>query len=198
MSRIKLITLLVSVIVILIGFGGYLIINKNSFESTQGTADIGGDFTLVNHDNETVSQASYKGMKTLMFFGFTNCPDVCPAELSNIATALEKIDAKRLENFKVIFVSLDPEYDKPAVIKAYIKAFNDDFIGLTGNAEQIKQIADAYRVYYKKVEHKNSATGYMIEHRAYSYLMDENNKYLAHISADSGVDTIVKMLRELL
>lgn len=200
MSRTKLISALVALLVLLLGAGFYIISQKNAVSQgyTTTSALIGGDFTLLDHDGKTVTQDTYKGKKKLIFFGFTNCPAVCPTELYNIASTLDELGEEAAKNIQVLFVSIDPETDTPELMKEYVTAFHDDFIGLTGSVEQIAKVAKAYRIYYAKIPEEDSEIGYTMDHSAYSYFMDENNQYLTHLSPNSAIEEMTKALREFL
>ncbi|NRA86657.1 MAG: SCO family protein [Rhizobiales bacterium] len=196
MSRTKLITLLATFMLVLIGLAAYILTLDKTQKSVTTSALIGGDFTMVDHHGATVTQDSYKAFKTLIFFGFTNCPAVCPTELANFATAIDELGEEKTKNLKLLFVTIDPEYDTPERMKEYVEYFSDDFIGLTGSIDQVSKIAKAFRVYYAKVSDEDSALKYTMDHSAYTYLMDENNQYLTHISPNSEVEDMVNKLKE--
>src|SRR5262245_44144028 len=99
---------------------------------TSGTALVGGPFTLVGTDGKTVTDQDFRGRYMLVFFGFTHCPDICPAELQMVAEALDKLGDKANEVVP-IFISVDPERDTPEVLAAYVKSFGPKFVGLTGS-----------------------------------------------------------------
>lgn len=199
MSKTKVITSLVAILVILVGAGLYVSFTPKLFDKPVATsASIGGDFTLVDHHGKIVTQDDYKGIKKIIFFGFTNCPAVCPTELYNIATSMEEIGAENAKKFQVLFVSIDPEYDTPERMKEYVTAFDDRFIGLVGDVAQTSKIAKAFRIYYAKVPVKDSELGYTMDHSAYTYIMDENNNYLAHMSPNSEIEDMVKILKKFL
>lgn len=199
MSRTKLIAALVSFIVILMGAFIYIYQSQpKAYQTSTTSALIGGDFTLVDHNGKTVTQDNYKGVKKLVFFGFTNCPAVCPTELYNIASALDEMGADKAKNLQVLFISIDPEQDTPELMKEYVTAFHDDFIGLTGSVEQVSKAAKAYRIYYAKIPEEDSEIGYTMDHSAYTYLMDENNQYLTHLAPNSEIEDMIKKISEYL
>lgn len=196
MSRTKLISGLVALLILLIGVGGYLFYTgPKGYEQATTSALIGGDFTLLDHNGKTVSQDDYKGKKKLVFFGFTNCPAVCPTELYNISAALDELGAEKSKNLQVLFISIDPEQDTPERMKEYVTAFHDDFIGLTGSVKQIAKAAKAYRIYYAKIPEEDSEIGYTMDHSAYTYLMDENNQYLTHLAPNSEIADMVAKIK---
>ncbi|MBB6306584.1 SCO family protein [Xanthobacter tagetidis] len=146
----------------------------------QGVAAVGGPFTLVDQNGATVTEASLKGKPTLIFFGFTHCPDVCPTalfEMSEIFAALGP-DANRLQAF---FVSVDPERDTPEVLKSYLGSFAPQLRGLSGTPEQVEAIKKAYRVYSRKVP--LTGDDYTMDHTAVVYLMDKTGIFAAPFNA---------------
>jgi protein SCO1/2 len=147
---------------------------------TSGTALVGGPFTLVGTDGKTVTDQDFRGKYMLVFFGFTHCPDICPAELQMVAEALDRLGDKANEVVP-IFISVDPERDTPEVLAAYVKSFGPKFVGLTGSPDQIAAAAKAYRVSYTKFENKDSPGNYSVDHSALLYLMDPQGRYLTHI-----------------
>ena len=137
---------------------------------------IGGPFQLVDQDGKAVTDKSLPGKPTLIFFGFTHCPDVCPTALFEISEILRVMgkDASRVNAF---FVSVDPDRDTPAIMKDYIASFDPNLKALTGNPEAVAKIVSAYRVYAKKVPLKDG--DYTMDHTALIYLMDRNGRFVA-------------------
>lgn len=158
-----------------------------------GQALIGGPFTLVDHEGETVTQRNFRGTHMLVFFGFTHCPDVCPTKLSHIASVMDRL-GPLAEEVTPVFISVDPERDTPERMADYVSNFDADIVGLTGTPEQVKRAAKAFRVYYAKVE-MDSATGYLMDHSAFTYLMDENGDYVTHFAYGDSVENMTERLR---
>jgi protein SCO1 len=146
---------------------------------TKGEALIGGPFTLVDASGSTVTEKNYAGKNMLIFFGFTHCPDICPTALLIVKNTLDRLGSKA-KNIVPIFITLDPERDTPDVMGRYVKNFGNRFVGLTGTPEQIKKVADEYKVYYQKVEDKDSGLGYVVDHSGFLYLMGPDGKYVTH------------------
>ena len=140
------------------GAGVLLVANPQGGQPVQssGAALIGGPFSLVGADGKPVTDRDFRGRYMLIFFGFTHCPDICPAELQVIAQALEQLGDKA-KTVVPIFITLDPERDTPEAMANYVKSFGPNFVGLTGSPEAIAAAAKAYRVAYSQVENKNSA-----------------------------------------
>ncbi|MBN9601224.1 MAG: SCO family protein [Afipia sp.] len=139
-------------------------------------AAIGGPFQLVDQSGQTVTEKNLQGRPSIIFFGFTHCPDVCPTslfEMSEVLRAMGK-DADRVNAF---FVSVDPERDTPAAMKDYLSSFDPHLKGLTGDAKDIAKMTTAYRVYAKKVPLKDG--DYTMDHTALIYLMDRDGRFVA-------------------
>ena len=164
---------------------------------SSGTALVGGPFSLVGADGKTVTDTDFRGSYMLVFFGFTHCPDICPAELQVIAQALDKLGDKG-KKVVPVFITLDPERDTPQAMADYVKSFGPNFVGLTGSPEAMAAAAKAYRVAYAKVENKDSAGGYSVDHSALVYLMDPDGKYVTHFSYGTVADELAEKLNKIL
>jgi len=164
-----------------------------------GTALIGGSFTLVDQNGKTVTDRDFRGKYMLIFFGFTHCPDICPAELQVMSAALDALGPKA-DDVVPIFVTLDPGRDTPEAVGAYVKNFGKTFVGLTGSPTAIANAANAYRVAYQKFEYKDKDGnyGYSIDHAALVYLMDKDGKYLVHFSYGSPATKMTETMRRYL
>jgi protein SCO1/2 len=166
---------------------------------TTGTALIGGPFTLVDQNGKTVTDRDFRGKNMLIFFGFTHCPDICPAELQVMSAALEALGPKA-DDVVPIFVTLDPGRDTPEAVGAYVKNFGKTFVGLTGSPTAIANAANAYRVAYQKFEYKDKDGnyGYSIDHSALVYLMDKDGKYLVHFAYGTPATKMTETMRRYL
>ena len=141
-----------------------------------GQATVGGPFSLTDQNGQPITEAALKGKPTLIFFGFTHCPDVCPTalfEMSEIFNALGP-DASKAQAF---FVSVDPERDTPDVLKSYVSSFSPQIVGLSGTPEATEQIKREFRVYSRKVPLKDG--DYTMDHTAVVYLMDKEGNFVA-------------------
>jgi cytochrome oxidase Cu insertion factor (SCO1/SenC/PrrC family) len=163
-----------------------------------GKALVGGPFTLIDDKGKTVTEKDYSGRYTLVFFGFTSCPDICPAGLQLISAALENLGPKA-DRITPIFVSIDPERDTPAKIGAYVKNFNSRIVGLTGTPPQVDAIAKAYKVYYKKVANEGGPPGdYTMDHTSIIYLMNPEGEFVTHFTPTTTVDEMTAKLDKVL
>jgi protein SCO1/2 len=136
---------------------------------------IGGPFQLVDTSGRTVDQDVLKGKWSVVFFGFTHCPDICPTTLFEMAQ-VEPLLGARADRVQTVFISVDPDRDTAAQVKAYVAndAFPKRLMGLTGSAAQVDVAAKAYRVFYKKV---GEGADYQVNHAAYSYLMNPKGRF---------------------
>lgn len=160
-----------------------------------GQAAIGGPFVLTDQNGRSVTEATLKGKPSAVFFGFTQCPEVCPTTLSELSGALKDLgpDADRLN---VVFVTIDPERDTVPLLKDYVGNFDPRIIALTGSPEAIERTARAFRVYYKKVP--TSGSDYTMDHSTFTYLMDADWKYADLIGYGLPREKVLKKLKALL
>jgi protein SCO1 len=166
--------------------------------ATSGKALIGGPFTLVGRDGKPVTDQAFRGKYMLVFFGFTHCPDICPAELQVMAAALDELGPKANEVIP-IFITLDPERDTPKVVADYVANFSPRFVGLTGSPEQVAEAAKAYRVVYSKFQEEGAKPDdYSVDHSALVYLMGKNGEYLTHFAYGTPVAKLTETLRSYL
>ena len=165
--------------------------------ATMGKAQVGGPFTLTDQSGKTVTDADFRGKYLLVYFGFTNCPDVCPTGLQVIAQVLDQLGPKA-DRITPVFISLDPERDTPQALAEYVKAFHPKLIGVTGSLDQVADVARAYRVYFKKVKDDKSTAGYTLDHTSIIYVMDPKGEFVAHFTHATAVDAIVSRLQKML
>ncbi|KAD5317811.1 hypothetical protein E3N88_17757 [Mikania micrantha] len=155
-----------------------------------GKAAIGGPFNLVDHNGKSVTEKDFKGKWTLIYFGFTHCPDICPDELLKLAAAIDKIKGKAGLEIVPVFISVDPERDTVEQVHEYVKEFHPKLIGLTGDPDEIKKAARAYRVYYMKTEEEGS--DYLVDHSIIMYLMDPNMEFVKFFGKNNDVDALTE------
>jgi protein SCO1/2 len=156
---------------------------------------IGGPFRLVDQNGQTVTDADLKGKWALVYFGFTHCEDTCPTVLNNLARALDQLGPER-DRVREVFITVDPERDTPAVLKAYVERFSAPILALTGTPEAVAEAAKGYRVYFKK--HPTEGGNYDVDHSSVVYVMDPSGKFAGSLlDADTPGDVAAK-LRKLL
>ncbi len=155
---------------------------------------LGKDMALVDTAGQPRTLADYDGKVKVVFFGFTQCPDVCPTALAEMAQVMQKLgpDADKVQ---VIMVTVDPERDTPEVLREYVGAFDKRFVGLTGNAEQIKQTASSFKVYYAKSPRADG--DYSMDHTAAFYLLDAKGESRVLLNNTAGVDVLTHDIKAL-
>ena len=135
-------------------------------------ADIGGDFTLKDQYNNKFTLSDSSKVK-IVFFGFLNCPDICPTTLTEVANLLKKLEGLS-KNIDPIFITVDPTRDTPELLKNYLSFFDERIIGLTGTQEEIEKVSNQYHVYYS-YQNKGKVEDYTVNHTANMYFVDEKN-----------------------
>jgi protein SCO1/2 len=165
-------------------------------QQVTGKALIGGAFTLTDNTGKRVTDQDFHGKYTLVFFGFTSCPDICPAGLQLIAGALQKLGTKA-QLITPIFISVDPQRDTPEKLAAYVKNFDPRLVGLTGAPEEIAAVAKAYKVYYAKVPSKERPDDYTMDHTSIIYVMDPKGEFVTHFTPSTSVDDMAAKLDKI-
>ena len=158
---------------------------------------IGGAFTLVDQDGRAVTERSFHGTPVLLYFGFTSCPDVCPTDLARVARIAQRVRNLGGPRLTPVFVSIDPARDTPAKMKAYVRLFGTDVVGLTGTPAQIATITDRYHVYVKKVPTAQPGQ-YMMDHSTFLFLLDGTGRYVDHFGRSTDeAQVAARILAEL-
>ena len=160
-----------------------------------GTATIGGPFRLTDQDGHPRSDADFRGRFMLVYFGYSFCPDVCPTTLAVMANALDKLGPMR-RAVAPVFVTVDPARDTPAVLKAYLKSFGPDFVGLTGSTADIAAAEKAYRVFARR--HPLPGGTYAMDHSSEIVLMGPDGRFVAYYEEDVGPDALAADLKRRL
>jgi protein SCO1/2 len=156
---------------------------------------IGGDFNLIDQNGKAFSSDQLKGKLSLIYFGFTYCPDVCPTSLQKITEVINTTDKYRID-VTPVFITIDPQRDTSELLKEYLGHFHPKFIGLTGTPEEIKKAADKFKVYYARSSSTDpSNSNYMLDHTSFCYLMDKKGKYMKHFYLNSTAEEIIDYIR---
>lgn len=158
---------------------------------------IGGNFSLTDHNGQHFDLASQHGKAVLIFFGYTSCPDACPTTLSKLASVYRRLgdDAKHV---KTLYISVDPQRDTPAVLKADLASFQIDALGLTGTKAEIDKVVDMYGAAYEIVPEPNSAAKYSVAHSTTLYVLDAAGRVRITFPYDATVGEIIGGLRAIL
>jgi len=155
-----------------------------------GGAAIGGDFSLTDETGNLVTREDVITKPTLVYFGYTYCPDFCPQDAANIARAADLLETQDLD-VGLVFITIDPERDTPEVLAEYTQNFHDDMIGLTGSAQQVEDAAKGYKVYYAK-SNDPSYSEYLMAHSTFTYLVDAAGEYIVHFSHNTPPEVIAE------
>ena len=156
---------------------------------------IGGEFTLTDHNGNEFNSNTMKGKLSLVYFAFTFCPDICPTSLQKITNVLTTLDKYQID-VSPVFITVDPSRDTQELLKEYLGHFHPKLLGLTGTEEEIREVADLYKVFYARADGADKAgNNYMLDHSSFVYLMDKNGKYLKHFYMTSTAEEIIEFIR---
>jgi len=193
-----LISLLSTLLIWLIFFWTPATTPENSAHKalTLSSTPIGGDFS-VEIQNKDLALSDLRGQVVLLYFGYTQCPDICPTNLSLMAQALNQMSQAELAKVKGLFVSVDPERDNTTRLEEYVKYFHANIIGATAEKDKIDTITKMYGAAYRIVK-GDSAMGYTVDHSSYTYVIDQKGKLRYTLEHATPSDKILKVVRELL
>jgi protein SCO1/2 len=167
------------------------------FQNTDLTgASFGKDFALTDHTGKPRTMADFKGKVVIMFFGYTQCPDVCPTTMAEMSAVMKEL-GPQAEQVQVLFVTVDPERDTQQLLAEYVPAFDRRFLGLRGTAEQTAAVGKEFKVLYSKVPGKEPGS-YSMDHTAASYVFDKQGKIRLLIRPGQGPASAVHDLKLLL
>jgi cytochrome oxidase Cu insertion factor (SCO1/SenC/PrrC family) len=160
---------------------------------------VGGPFELIDHTGKPRTSSDFRGQLMLVYFGFTYCPDICPTDLQEIGLTLDKLGTEA-DGVQPLFITIDPERDTAQHLAEYVPMFHPRLIGLTGSADAIRKAADAYKVYYARVDPPKESVKqdngyYTVDHTAYIYLMDREGNYLGFFPPGTSADRMVEIIR---
>jgi protein SCO1 len=177
--------------------------DEQSKIQSYGKPMVGGPFTLTNHLGETVSSESFKGKFMMIYFGFTNCPDICPDELDKMGNVLDLLTPLDSVSSRVepIFITCDPSRDTPEVIKEYLAEFHPRMIGLTGPFKEVEKTAKSYRVYFSapppsgKSFDPDATDDYLVDHSIFIYFMDPSGEFLDAFGKNQSAEDVATQIR---
>lgn len=170
---------------------------KPTFNAVDITgADYAKDFSLTDASGRARTMADFRGKVVVLFFGYAQCPDVCPTTMSEMAQVKQQLGSDG-DKLQVLFVTVDPERDTPEVMKAYMGAFDPSFVALIPTPEQLPALAKDYKVYYKKVDGK-TPTSYSMDHSAASFVYDPQGRLRLYMRYGAGVPAMVDDIKALL
>jgi protein SCO1 len=170
---------------------------NSAFKNTDLTGlGYASDFALIDHHGNPRTLADFKGKAVLVFFGFMNCPDVCPTTMAEMANVMQQL-GPQAEKVQVLFITVDPERDTPELLAKYVPAFDPRFIGLTGDKAAIEKVAKEFKVFYQKVPGKEPGS-YSMDHTAGSYVFDPQGRIRLFVRHGQGGEPIAHDLKVLL
>jgi protein SCO1/2 len=170
---------------------------NTAFKNTDVTGlGYANDFALIDHTGKQRTLADFKGKAVLVFFGFMNCPDVCPTTMAEMAGVMKELGAEA-DRVQVLFITVDPERDTPELLAKYVPAFDPRFLGLTGDKAAIEKVAKEFRVFYQKSPGKEPGS-YSMDHTAGSYVFDPQGRVRLFVRHGQGGEPIVHDLKVLL
>ncbi len=183
---------------VLLLFALVIWIDRDVHEPTEQVVSdvIQPEFDLVSHTGAAVSDKTFQGDWLLVFFGFTNCPDICPTTLAEMAAVMEEL-GEDAEDVQPLFVSVDPERDDPEALAEYVGAFHPSIVGLTGEQDAIARAAENFRAYHEKIPAKEGG-GYSVAHSSVTYLVSPEGRFVRVYSYGTPADEIVDDLRQRL
>jgi protein SCO1/2 len=162
----------------------------NANRQSQPNLGIGGPFRLINQEGVEVSERDFLGRPSLVFFGYTHCPDICPTKLLEVSEIFRALGADKKIN--ALFMTIDPERDTPALLKDYLSSFDPRIVGLTGTSEAIAAAEKTFRVYARKVE--TGEGSYSMDHTALVYLMDRQGRFISVFNTEQDPQAAARAL----
>ncbi|GAA6005498.1 SCO family protein [Rhodotorula paludigena] len=156
-----------------------------------GRPKIGGPFQLTDQNGNTFSDKDLLGKWSMVYFGFTNCPDICPEELDKMTTVVESISKSHKTDILPVFITCDPARDDVKAVKTYVKDFHPSLVGLTGPYDDIKKTCKAYRVYFSTPPNAKPTDDYLVDHSIFFYLMDPRGKFVDAFGRSMGAPDVV-------
>ncbi|KZV62549.1 SCO1 protein [Peniophora sp. CONT] len=161
-----------------------------------GRANIGGPFEMTTHEGKVFNERDLLGKWSLIYFGFTNCPDICPEELDKMTDAINILDKKYGPIMQPIFISVDPARDTIPQMARYVGDFHPRMIGLTGSYETAKKVCKAYRVYFSTPPNTKATDDYLVDHSIYFYFMDPDGKFVDAFGKSTSVEQVVERVEK--
>ena len=182
--------------VISTGVGLYVLDDSDEPVSPFSRMDFGGDFLLYN-GNDEVRLSDYHGKVVMIFFGYTSCPDICPATMATLSAALKKLDDDEVAKVQVLFISVDPERDTVDSLNSYTEYFHPNILGITGSKQEIDQVVKQYGSAYRKVN-SDSAIGYLVDHSSAVYVVDAKGELKDMLAVNKPVEDVADSIRKWL
>jgi len=173
----------------------YQYLNRGTDKSLMADSELGAPFNLIDHDGNPITEAAFKGKPTLVYFGFTRCPEVCPTTFYEMAGWFDTLGDKG-KDLQAFFITVDPERDTPEIMKGFAEAFTDRATGITGDPEKVWNLLAAWHVYYKKIYDEDG--DYTMDHTASVFLVDRNGRFKGTIAYGENTETAIAKLERLI
>jgi len=155
---------------------------------------VGGPFSLTDQDGRRFTDEQLRGEFSLLYFGFTHCPDICPDELEKLAAAIDSVEGTTGRRLLPVFISVDPARDTPPRVKAYVKEFHPRMVGLTGDEGAVKACSKAFRVYYHKTD--EGAGDYLVDHSIIMYLLNPEAEFVTFYGKNFTAEALAASMAE--
>ncbi len=155
------------------------------------------DFSLTDHNGNLRTDEDFTGKWLLVFFGFTNCPDICPTSLSEIAVVMDDLQEKA-SAVQPLFITIDPKRDTPEVLAEYVTLFHPAILGLSGSLEQIEQTGKSFKIFYEKLQQDQAPDGYTMSHSSSLFLFDSNGHFVRSFAYGTQASKIVEDIKSRL
>jgi len=182
-----------AVLIAAVIFGGHQLSHMLETKSASGPT-FQPVFTLTNHSGEPVSETTFRGDWALVFFGFTNCPDICPTTLAEFGNVMDRLGADA-SKVKPLFITIDPERDRVADVAKYVSAFHPSIIGLTGSNKQIAYTASSFKAFFERVPQETAPDGYTMGHTSAVYLISPEGNFVRTYQFGTSPEMIVEDLK---
>jgi protein SCO1/2 len=186
---------IVAAMALMAGAAAFALIRTSQSDAAQQLPPIGGHFALSTADGRPVTDEAFRGKWLVIYFGYTYCPDVCPATLASVAYALKKL-GPAADKVQPLFITVDPERDTPTIVGEYAKFFDPSFVGLAGTPQQIAAAAREFHVYYAVRQLGNNE--YVIDHSSYLYVVDPKGAFARLLSGDLPGHELAAQLAKLM
>lgn len=183
-----------ALVVVLVAAGAWLGYEIYQQRQTADEQPYGVGFTLVDQDGQPITEQAFRGHPTVVFFGYTHCPEICPTTLYELGNWFEQL-GKDGENIKAYFVSIDPERDTPEVLGNYLGNVTDRVRGITGDPDAVRKMARGFNIYFKRIDGQDGE--YTMDHTASILLLDSNGRFRKTIAYGEDSDTAMQKLRDI-
>lgn len=182
-------------LVLIAALFAYQYLNRGTDKSLTADRELGAPFNLIDHNGKPITEAAFEGKPTLVYFGFTRCPEVCPTTFYEMAGWFDTLGDKG-KDLQAFFITVDPERDTPEIMKGFAEAFTDRATGITGDPEKVWNLLAAWHVYYKKIYDEDG--DYTMDHTASVFLVDRDGRFKGTIAYGENTETAIAKLERLI